>query len=59
MMSSQEMFECETPQQRKRRLNKEKQSHYRKRPKIQQDLGIRRHELGRMDQLCIHCGARF
>ena len=70
MASSQEIFEGETPNQRKRRLNREKLSRHYKKQKNQhrtginlldeqQYINIRRHELGRMDQICIHCGAKF
>ena len=70
MASPQEIFESETPDQRKKRLSRERQSHHYKRQKTQhrtginlleeqQCINIRRHELGRMDQVCIHCGARF
>ena len=70
MASSQEIFEGETTDQRKRRLNKEKLSRHYKKQKNQhrtginlldeqQYINIRCHELGRMDQICIHCGAKF
>src|ERR1041384_7894472 len=62
MASSQEIFEGETPDQRKRRLNREKLSRHYKKQKNQhitginlldeqQYINIRRHELGRMDQI--------
>ena len=58
------MSESETPEQRKKRLYRENKSRYRKKQKTkhldrQQYISIRRHELGRMDQICIHCGAKF
>src|ERR1051325_706883 len=70
MASSQEIFEGKTPDQRKKRLNREKLSRHYKKQKNQhrtgtnlldeqQYINIRRHELGRMDQVCIHCGAKF
>ncbi|PKY52677.1 hypothetical protein RhiirA4_326788, partial [Rhizophagus irregularis] len=43
----------------RKRLNKERQSHYRKKQKINYNAGIKRYELGRMDQMCIHCGGKF
>ena len=57
-------------QERKKRLIKERQSRYRKKHKMQhrsnvnllngqQYIGLKRHELERMDQICIHCGAKF
>src|SRR3990170_6297341 len=70
MPSSQEIFENEIPNQRKIRLKKEKKSRYYKKQKTQhkidtnllneqQYINIRRHELERMDQICIHCNAKF
>ncbi|GBB91115.1 hypothetical protein RclHR1_18230005 [Rhizophagus clarus] len=59
---------AETPQLRQRRLTKERQTRFRKRQKNNErgtdelgcvDNGITRHELGRMDQTCVHCGAKF
>ncbi|GBC08228.1 hypothetical protein RclHR1_00080005 [Rhizophagus clarus] len=48
------------PNQRKKRLNNERQAYYRKRQKIKHgSIGIKRHELGRMNQICVHCGAKF
>ena len=55
MASLQEIFEDERPEQRKRRLNKERQTSYRKKQKSEK---LTRHELGRMDRVCIHCGER-
>lgn len=60
----------ETPDQRKKRLITKKQANYRKRQRtnpradinpicMQNSDGIDRHELGRMDQICINCGAKF
>src|SRR5262249_23148295 len=40
----------------KRRLKNERQAAYRKRQKT---TNTERHELGRMDQICVHCGAKF
>src|SRR3954467_1194798 len=52
--------ESETTSQRKRRLNNEHQTYYKKRQKARQgNIDIERHELGRMDQICDHCGAKF
>jgi PIF1-like helicase/Helitron helicase-like domain at N-terminus len=70
MASLQEIFESETSEQRKKRLNKESQSRCRKRQKNnykaginllngQQYININRHELDRMDQICIYCNAKF
>ena len=42
---------------RQRRLNRKRQSNYRRRHN-NNSTGIRL-ELGRMDQVCIHCGAKF
>lgn len=62
MTSLKEIFEGETPEQRKKRLNKESQAHHRKKYKVsinlidRQHTNIKHHELGRMDQICIHCG---
>ena len=53
------MFESESPRQHKKRLNNEKQAKYRKRQKAKHDSNIKRHELGRMDQICVHCDAKF
>lgn len=66
MASGQETFE--TPEQRRKRLSKERQTRYRKRQKsdniertarVGQHSEIVRHELERMDQICSHCGAKF
>ena len=58
-------------EQRKRKLKRENQSRYRKKQKTKPGSGVNllerqqqyanvwRHELGRMDQICIHCGAKF
>ena len=71
MASLQEIFENETPNQRKRRLHNERQAHYhyKKKQKTKYKLGINligeqhinieRHKLKRMDQICTHCGAKF
>jgi len=61
MASLQRTLQSETPKQRKRRLNNERQAtHYKKKQKTKQDsISIRRHELGRMNQICIHCNAKF
>ena len=70
MTSLQETFESETSEiTRKRRLHNESQTRYRKRQKTTyrgyrtginlMDISIKHHELGRMDQVCIHCGAKF
>lgn len=52
-----------THDQRKKRLNKERQAHYRKKQRTknvtQDNNGIKRHELGWMDKICTHCGAKF
>ena len=58
------MVESETFEQHKKRLYRENKSRYRKKQKTrhsdgQQYNSIRCHELGRMDQICIHCGAKF
>src|SRR5581483_10483721 len=44
---------------RKKRLNRERQTAYQKKQKTQQYINENRHELGRMDRNCIHCGAKF
>jgi hypothetical protein len=50
MTSLQRIFESETHNQRKRRLNNERQAHYKKKQKARQNsVTIKRHELGRMD----------
>ena len=59
----QEPFEGgETSEQRKKRLARERMNNSRKKQKIRNTErrveGIR-HELGRMDQICTHCGAKF
>lgn len=59
-------------EQRRKKLKSQHQAIYRKRKKQrtthesnlnllnrQVNNGINRHELGRMDQICIHCGAKF
>src|SRR5947208_15846012 len=58
-------------EQRKRKLKRENQSRYREKQKTkhrsgvnllegqQQYANVLRHELGRIDQICIHCGAKF
>src|SRR5947207_7069368 len=54
----------------KKRLNNKCQTHYRKRQKIkyaadtnsinrQGSNNIKHYELGRMDQICVYCGAKF
>ena len=68
MTSLQRTFESETPDQRKKRLINKRQTHYRKRQKIkyaadtnsinrQDSNNIKHYELGRMDQICVYCGA--
>ena len=59
MLPLQRTFESETTEQRKRRLRRGHQATYRKRQKTNQDSAIKHHELGRMDQICVHCGAKF
>jgi hypothetical protein len=69
MASFQEIVGSEAPEQRKKRLNKERQIHYRKKQKTEykaginlidrQHISIKHHELKRMDQICVHCGAKF
>src|SRR5215475_10330967 len=60
MSSHQRLFEGETSDQRKRMLRSERQATYRKRQKTgQNSTSIRRHVLGRMDQICVNCGANF
>lgn len=53
----------ETPEIRRSILANERKSRSRKRQKTRElectDNGISRHELGRMNQTCVHCGARF
>ena len=58
-------------EQRKRKLKRENQSRYRKKQKTKHRSGVNllerqqqyanvwRHELGRMDQICIYCNAKF
>ena len=59
-------------EQRKRKLKRENQSRYRKKQKTKHRSGINllerqqqyannilHYELGRMDQICIHCNAKF
>src|SRR3989337_2297852 len=55
---SQKMFE-EPSKQRTKRLKTERQYINRKRQKTQHRTSINRHELERMNQICIHCGAKF
>ena len=70
MTSLQRTFESETPDQRKKRLHNRSQTHYRKRQKIkyaadtnsinrQDSNNIKHYELGRMDQICVYCDAKF
>src|SRR5690349_7423647 len=70
MASLQRTFESEIPEQRKRRLNNERQAYYKNRQKTkyqtntnpikrQEKIDIERHDLGRMNQICVHCGAKF
>ncbi|CAB4491168.1 unnamed protein product [Rhizophagus irregularis] len=60
MTSNQRTFQSETPRERKRRLNNERQAaHYRRRQRRQNNISIERHDLGRMDQICTYCGAKF
>ena len=72
MASAQEIFESKSKisEQRKKRLHRERQNHYIKRKKSNynkaginlingQHIDIERHKLGRMDSICIHCGAKF
>src|ERR1044071_9151009 len=55
----------EIPKLRQMRLAKERQACFRKRQKINNERMmdelecITRHDLGQMDQICIHCGAKF
>ena len=59
----------EPPENRQKRLTKERQTRFRKkrndnnntdkRIKVNDINEIARHELGRMDQICVHCGAKF
>ena len=53
------MVENKASEQRTKRLNRERQSTHQKRQKTQQHINIKRHELGRMDQTCNDCGAKF
>ena len=53
------MLESEMHEQRRKRLKSERQAAYKKRQKTKHNTSIKRHELGRMDQVCIHCGAKF
>ena len=64
------MLENEMHEQRKKRLKSERQATYKKRQKTkyksnvnptnrQDSTGIKRHELGRINQICICCGAKF
>jgi hypothetical protein len=60
------MLESEAPDQRKKRLINKNQANYRKKQKLninptsrQDNIGAKCHELGRMDQICTHCGAKF
>ena len=64
------MFESETFEQRNKRLRSKNQANYRKRQKTrygtdinstnkQNSVGMKHHELGRIDKLCIHCNAKF
>src|SRR3954471_3703334 len=72
MASLQKIFESESLEQRKKRLNKESQAHCRKKQKSEktkykaginlidgQQINIKRHELKRMDQICVYCGAKY
>src|SRR3989337_4572996 len=66
MASAQNSFEtAETPEQRRKRIGREKQAHYKKKQKINHTEDnihidrIVRHDLGRMNQTCTHCGAKF
>ena len=60
------MVESEIFEQRNKRLRNKKQANYRKRQKTryyetnkQNNNNTKRHKLGRMDRICIHCGAKF
>jgi hypothetical protein len=64
------MLTSEAPQQRKKRLRNKKQIRYRKKQKTnyrmntnptngQNSTDIRRYELGRMNQICTRCNAKF
>ena len=64
------MFGSETSEQCKKRLRNKNQANYRKKQKTkhsavmnptckQDNNRTKCHELGRMDQICIHCGANF
>ncbi len=58
MASIEEIYNrSETSNDRQRRLNQNRQRNY-KRRRINNNIDIR-HELGSMDQLCLHCGAKF
>ena len=59
MLPLQRTFESETTEQGKRKLKRGRQATYRKRQKTSQDSTTKCYELGRMDQICIHCGAKF
>src|SRR6266498_1215478 len=54
----------ETPELRRKRLAKERQARFRKsdnsnKRRMDELECITRHDLGRIDQICIHCGAKF
>ncbi len=64
------IFGSETSEQRKKWLRNKNQANYRKKQKTkhsavmnptcrQDSNGTKCHELGRMDQICTHCGANF
>jgi hypothetical protein len=65
------MVESEIFEQHNKQLRNKKQANYRKRQKTryygtnknsinkQNNNNTKRHKLGRMDQICIHCGAKF
>ena len=66
MASFQRTFENETHEERRMRLKSKYQARYRKRQKTRHEanidstnIGIKHHELGKMDRVCVHCNAKF
>ena len=58
MASIEEIYNrSETSNDRQRRLNQNRQRNY-KRRRINNNIDVR-HDLGSMDQLCLHYGAKF
>ena len=56
------MFETETFEQHNKRLRNKNQANYRTNinsTNNQNNVGMKRYELGSMNKLCIHCGAKF